>query len=516
MKAVIYCRVSTKDQADEGFSLARQEEENKLFAAKQGYEVVKVFVERGESAKTQNRTEFQKMIKYCAENRKNIDALIIWKLDRLTRNMDDQVEIHRTLAKFNIKILTTTETNEESAAGKFLRNILGSAAQYENDIKSERTIAGMKQAILEGKWAWRPPLGYKKDHINNNIMPDSKKGPLVKKAFELYATGLYEQVQIIEILRQDGLELNANHLCRMLKNDIYRGYIVKYEWHPEPIKGNFEPIVDEETFFKVQAILTGRKPLITAYKRNNPDFPLRMFIICPNCNQPLTASWSKGRSEKYPYYHCKTKACNAKLRVKKEVLEGKFVKHLKKIKPDKGLTELFMTIVGDVLKTSRAEQKRLTDKLNNSILQLNVRKDKLLDIYIDGKVSEEDYRLKSGLIEAKIKALKIDLNTNEIPDNDMQDCISYCTHWLNNIDELWLNNNLDTKQRIQKLIFPQGLTYDFDKFRTAELSIIFNILGILKTPDNKMVPPREFESHRFNKLQQMRKRKSLLYLDFND
>ena len=495
MRTVIYTRVSTNEQANNGFSLARQEVDCKDFAQKQGLDVVKVFVERGESAKTQNRTKLKELMQYCTQNKKTIDCLIIWKIDRLTRNMEDYYAIKTFFTNLNIKILSATETNEDNWMGKCMRNMLGVMAQAENDQKSERVVAGMKQAFSEGKWLWRPPLGYTKDFANNGIMPDPKTAPLVQKAFELFSTGSYEQVQIISILEKDGLNINANHLCRMLKNQLYCGFMVKKEWSIEPIKGSFEPVVSEKTFYKVQDLLQGRKPQITPYKRNNPLFPLRQFITCPNCNQPLTGSNSKGRkNERYSYYHCYNKDCSVNFRIPKDKLESKFESYLKRIKPNKDILELFKAVISDVYTTNTQEVAKHIKTLNKRIVELQSNKDRLIDLYIEGKIKENDYNFKSEQYAIAEQSLKAEMITSDLPQNDFANCLEYACKWIEKVDKLWLESDLDTKQRLQKIIFPKGLTYDLEKFRTAEKSSLFTIIGALSAPTIKMVLPGEFES----------------------
>ena len=343
--AIIYTRVSTKNQAEEGYSLAGQEKDCKFFAEMNNYSVLKVFVEKGESAKTQDRTELQNLMKFCIANKKNIDAIIIWKIDRLTRDVKDFYNLQDFFAKLNIKVLFARENNGDSAGDKLTRNLMGVLAQYENDQKSERVTAGMKQAFLTGHWLWRAPIGYIMK--NGNIEPDPKTAHHVKKIFKLFSTGMYEQTQLIKIIEADGIKINTNRMCRLLRNPLYMGHMHKNTWAEEPIRGIFEPLISEVEFKKVQDILNGKKPVITAYKRNNPEFPLRQFITCPNCNQPLTGS-KKGRKERYAYYHCHHKDCCINFRIRKEKLEKIFVDYLKFIKPERNLLNLFEATVKDV------------------------------------------------------------------------------------------------------------------------------------------------------------------------
>ncbi|MCX5668426.1 MAG: recombinase family protein, partial [Candidatus Omnitrophica bacterium] len=118
MKVIIYARVSTKEQAEQGYSLEAQEIECRRFATANGYEVDACFVERGESAKTQNRTELQKLIKYAIQNKKKLTALIIWKYDRLARNLSDQIELVKCFSAVGMRVLSATENNEDNSTGR--------------------------------------------------------------------------------------------------------------------------------------------------------------------------------------------------------------------------------------------------------------------------------------------------------------------------------------------------------------------------------------------------------------
>lgn len=182
--AIIYTRVSTKEQAEGGYSLPSQEKACRKFAKDNGYNVVDVFEERGESAKTVNRTEFQKMIKYALANKKVIDAIIVVRFDRFSRDLEDQISLMKNFKKHNIEILSTSENNEDSPTGNLMRNIIGSFSQYENDVKSVRVKEGMKEAYLQGKWLWRAPIGYLYQY--EKLVKNPKTAPVIKEIFELF------------------------------------------------------------------------------------------------------------------------------------------------------------------------------------------------------------------------------------------------------------------------------------------------------------------------------------------
>lgn len=487
--AIIYTRVSTKNQAEEGYSLAGQEKDCKVFAEMNGYNVSKVFVEKGESAKTQDRTELQNLMKFCVANKKDIDAIIIWKIDRLTRDIKDFYSLQEFFTKLNIKVLFAQENNGDSATDKLTRNLMGVLAQFENDQKAERVTAGMKQAFLTGHWMWRAPIGYIMN--NGNIEPDPKTAPHVQKIFKLFATGMYQQVQIIKIMADDGLKLNSNMLCRMLKNPLYNGYMYKKEWSEEPIRGIFEPLISEAEFQKVQDIINGRKPIISAYKRNNPEYPLRQFITCPNCNKPLTGSKSKGRGKRYSYYHCyNCKKCY----IRKDELENAFVDYLNFIKPERDLLNLFEATVKDVYNEKLSQRLNSQKRIQDKLIELKNKKSKLIDFRLDGTISEEDYKFKTEQLAEEMQEYEFRLREIEEVHDDLTKCLKYVCKAIGNIDTIWLNGDLDLKQRLQRLIFPKGLMYHSNNFRTAEISSLFKIIGTLSVPSYNMVPPSEFES----------------------
>ncbi len=493
MNAIIYTRVSTEEQARNGFSLSKQEFECKNFAKREGYNILKIFKEEGASAKSTNRPQLQNLIKYCIENKKNVDCIIVWRFDRFTRKLEDQIELFSRLQKYGITVISATENNEQNATGNLMRNIIGSFAQYENDVKSERVKAGMQQAFLEGNWLWKAPIGYKM--IDRKLYPDEEKSPIIKKLFEDFATGMYRQTDLLKYLKENGIKISANSLCELLRKPIYCGYLVNKKYSDKPVKAKFEPIIDEQTFYAVQAVLKGNKSQAVPHLRQNPIFPLKQFVTCPYCNQPLTGDTPHGRKgQKYYYYRCYNKDCIARFNIPKEKLENKFVEYLSKIKPERSLLKLFKAIMKDVYDKSTQEARKSYETLNRQLETVSNNKSKLLDLLIAEKISSDDYKMKSEQYEDIEADLKSKIAINNIPKNDFNECLEYACNILDNLDTFWLNSKIDIKERLQKIIFPKGLKYESGVFRNSGISSLFNIIGTLSVPSINMVPPSEFES----------------------
>ena len=494
MKVIIYCRVSTKEQADKGYSLGAQEVACRKYALNNGYEVDKVFVERGESAKTQNRTQLQKLIKYSVGNKKELFALIVWKYDRFARNLSDQMELCKNFASLGIRVLSATENNEDNSVGKLMRNIIGSFAQYENDVRSERTKQGMLGAIKQGRWCWRAPVGYKRiqeAHGKSLLNPDEKSHFIVK-VFELAETGLYKQSDIVQILRKQGFtQLSKSLVNRVLRNYLYAG-LIKVDWLPEPVEAIHKPLVSKETFFKVQMMLDGKRPSIVTKVKNHPDFPLRNYIRCSKCSSKLTGGWSTGRKGvKYPYYRCTTKGCS--LNVKKSLLEGSFYDFLKGYQPDVKVLRLFEQIIIDVWQTKHEERQLGLSRLTDELIKLEEKQKRIEDLIIDRVFDEETYKQKNQEIRNEIMVKKIELNEGKIETDDVKACVEYCKYVLGNLADLWANGDLTLKQRFQSFIFPDKIYFNGKIFRTTKTATIFGQLRSESLPEYCLASPRGFE-----------------------
>lgn len=287
---------------------------------------------------------------------------------------------------------------------------------------------------------------------------------------------MYSQADLIEELRKFGMKkCDKNKIFRMLRHKAYIG-LIENKYFDEPIRGIFEPLVDEETFYRVQAILEGRKPVITSYKIDNEEFPLRRYVRCPNCNHPLTASYSKGRSKKYAYYHCHQPDCNIHYRIRKEKLEEDYAKHLEVIKPKVEILKLFRAILQDVYKKSIKEKTELKRKLEKDLQTLIENKKKLILKYNDDKLDEADYKLLKEDIDSSVTAIKSDLAGLDIPEHNIEQYLDSCCFMLSNLKELWQHNRLNFRQRLQKLIYPEGVQYVSGEFRTNKKSVIFCLL----------------------------------------
>ena len=185
-------------------------------------------------------------------------------------------------------------------------------------------------------------------------MPDPDRAPIVRRLFKQYASGAYTKQDILRKATQWGLTnrrgqpLTSQAIGMLLRNRLYIGIIDVPDFDVRDRRGDFEPLVSEEIFYKAQAVLSGRVPMVAPLLKRRPDFPLRGFVRCAACDRGLTGSWSKGRTHYYAYYHCRP-ACRG-LNVTKEKLEGAFVDELARLQPSAGYMRLLKDTVVKVWK----------------------------------------------------------------------------------------------------------------------------------------------------------------------
>ena len=481
-RAVIYCRVSTKDQV-ENFSLATQQKACVEFCARNNFAVEKIFIEEGESAKTANRTEFQKMLEYCRAHKGRVHWVVVYSVSRFARSVHDHAHVRSHLANLGIVLRSVTEPFDETPSGRCMENMLSVFSQFDNDLRSDRTVAGMKTAMALGKWTFKAPLGY----LNGDRKPgspslilDPNRAPLVRKSFEMFATGLHTKQKVRETMNAAGLRtvsgksVSQQTFDQMLRKPVYAGWLVVEGWG-ERKRGDFEPLVNQELFDRVQSLLRGKGVSVAPRLRSHPDFPLRHFVKCGCCGNPLTASWSKGRSKRYPNYRCQNRQCKG-VSVRKEELENRFVEFLERMKPKPAYLKLFNTVVLDVWRHKQERNVSLSVTLKQQIENLLQRKDRLIDLLADKAIGREDYQRRLHKLDEEILLAEMQERQTTLEGYDVEGVLAFAENIILNAARLWTEFSSEQKQRLQKVLFPQGVTFSDGIYRTTETCLFFKLL----------------------------------------
>jgi site-specific DNA recombinase len=315
MNAVIYCRVSSKEQV-EGTSLESQESACREYARKHNLHVLRVFVEEGESAKAADRTHLLELLTYCKNKSRKVGALLVWKLDRFARNVEDHYRIKATLAQSGVRVVSVTEPIQADANGKLMETILAGFAQFDNDIRSLRSIQGMQQRIREGLWPWKPPLGYLPPKTGKKTTPDTPDPQCfesIQSAWKLLASGTSTKADVLRLLHRWGIRAYRGRLPKpqlldhMFSNPYYAG-ILRDPWTGKEYRGRHEPMISDIEFARVQTAIAGRSTS-RPHHRVVLDFPLRGCVRCPSCESYMTGYFAQGKRLRYAYYKCFRREC---------------------------------------------------------------------------------------------------------------------------------------------------------------------------------------------------------------
>ena len=491
--AVIYVRVSTKEQT-ENLSLPTQLRACEEYCKREGYDVLERFKEEGESAKTTDRTELQKLLKYCRTHKGKVHFVVVYNLTRFAREKYDHFALRAHLKSLGISLRSATEPIDDTSTGKLMEGVLAAFAQFDNDVRSDRTRAGMRAALQLGRWTFPAPLGYLNapKWSGKSLVPDPERAPLVKAMFEDYASGRFTKQEVLARITERGLRtrrglvLSPQSFGQMLRNTIYIGEIESPECGVST-RGDFEPLVSEQTFYRAQAVAEGRAQVSGPRERNHPDFPLRGFVRCEACGRPLTGSWSKGRNGYYAYYHCQ-RQCRA-VNVSKTKLEGLFADELAVLQPTSGYMRLVKDRVLYVWQQLTSEVKDRAAETERRAKAIQQKLDRLDEAYLFAQTIDlKSYERQRDKLREELTLAQIDRHAESIEELDVQGILAFAERVLPRAADLWVQASLNQKQRLQQLFLPEGIAFDGNRFnRTAATAPFFKYLAPSEGADEKMV-----------------------------
>ncbi len=417
-KTVIYCRVSSREQEETGYSLDAQEKLLREYADKKGLQVVKVFRISESASGRQIRVVFNEMFQYLVKNK--ISCILCEKIDRLTRNLKDGAVvsdwIYQNLAnevhfvKENFIVNKNTRAHEN-----LVWDMKVAIARFYTNNLSEEVKKGQKEKLSQGWLPTRPPVGYKtvgeKGHKIHII--DQETAPYIKKAFDLYGSGNYSMRAVIETLHKQGFRARSGKkvvksvMESILNNPFYYGAM---EWNGELIPtASHEPIITKELFNKVRDIRNGKK----TPQFNRHEFQFRKMFVCGECQGTITAEIQKG----IVYYHCNHyKNCSQKRYTPERKIEEKLFdvfRFFESITPEEA-DEIKAKIKAN--HTQEIEYKETTiNRFNERYSSLQRRLDNLYNDRLDEKITPAFWEIKNkeiveeqAVIQEELKKLKTD------------------------------------------------------------------------------------------------------------
>lgn len=488
-RAIIYLRVSTEEQVD-NFSLGTQERICTQEAERKGLEVVKIFREEGRSAKTiTGRPILIELLEFCRKNKKNIDALIVYRLDRVSRQLQDYLAIRKKLSECGIMIISASEPTGNSPTEKFIESMLASFAQMDNDVRSERTKNGLRARFLAGLTSGTPPLGYKNE--NGYAVKDPKTWDKVKEYWELMATGAKTLKEMATLMNEDGIRqrfagkehiIRPQALSRMFRNKFYIG-ILSSDKYPEEVRGQHMPMVSEALFYRVQAAIDGRNTNIniplTRRNKDNKEFPLRRILICGTCGNPVTGGWSKGKRTRYAYYRCQKRCKVSSISADKahEVL----INYLSSITPTKEGLDAFIALLRRTYYQRVAQLQKRRDEADKELKRLSELRQALIQKNLSGVYSDEIFKEQNKLIEDQIAAVAVAKDDALLAKYNLEAIVTFMKDKFANLGRTYQLSSLSQLRVLLCSIFPFGLQWGYPDYYNTQISPIYQSIRMFDT-----------------------------------
>lgn len=488
-RAIIYLRVSTEEQVD-NFSLDTQEDLCRKEAEKRGYEIIEVFREEGRSAKTiLGRPVLINLLEYCRKNKNKIQAMFVYRIDRISRQTADYLAIRKKLSENGVTIISSTEPTGDSPTEKLVETILAGFAQLDNDIRSERARNGLRARFLSGRIVTgMVPLGYTVQA--GYAVKDPAIWDKMVEAWNLVATGTKSMEEMANIMTDWGLKHKRGKreysLIRQRVNEIFRNKfymgVLTSGVYKEEVKGQHVPMITEEIFYKVQAILDGRNPnklALATRKHLNPDFPLRRVIKCGKCGMGLTGGWSQGRHAKYGYYRCGGHCTTASIKV--EDLDNALIKVLKETTPKKECLNLFIEFMYKNYHERLLRLNKIRGEAENEIIRLKALRKTLVDKNLSGIYSDEIFKEQSKEIENQITKAQIAKEDALFDKYNIDKLTSFIKTLLADLGETYKRSSLGQIKVLIGSIYPTGVAWSYNGTLNHQISPLYQaILGFDK------------------------------------
>jgi site-specific DNA recombinase len=397
MLTIGYCRVSTEEQAAEGFSIEGQAVKLRCYAELRGLGAVTIVDDPGKSGKNLERPGLQRVL--AAIEQGHVSEVMVWRLDRLSRNLGDLILLAELCIQRGVGLHSVTESLDLSTAtGRMYFNIIGTFAQFYREQLGENVRMGMQQAVREGKWVNRPKTGY--SNVNGELIP-SDDAPLVRQIFRLRAQGLSHR----EISERTGIKHGT--VTVILPSRVYLGEVLlNGEWFP----GRHEPIITEAEY---DAAHRG----FSRGKRRGRDL-LSGHVRCGVCSRAMSITQNGQGNRQYKCAH-RGSGCPVPRRSNKGLLRAALL-GLELVSSDEALQEAIRQQLDGARRMGRQDRRRAHRGLADALAGLTERRRKLLELHYAERISSELFGVEEAELTRQIEALRNEaqLDENAAAEND--------------------------------------------------------------------------------------------------
>ncbi len=461
----LYTRKSTDVEDKQVLSIDAQINELREFAVREGLNVVEELIEK-QSAKIPGRPIFNDMLERIEAG--EADGILAWHPDRLARNSVDGGRIIFLLDTGMIKTLKfPTVRFESDPQGKFMLNIMFGQSKYYVDSLSENTKRGLREKVRRGEYPGPAPIGYINDYRTKRVFVDRERAPIVKDAFERYATGneTYETLRVFfgkhNIHSRTGKLLGNTTISHLLTNPMFYGH---FRYRGEVYEGKHEPIITKQLFDDVQAVINERWRYSPKEKKESTPKAFLGLLRCAEYNCAITGEIQKGHT----YYRCtkrnKSRQCFQPY-VREEVLDAEISSLLKPYSLRADWADEMLKRVNEEKKQSAQTAKLMAGQKRGEIEKINLRLQKLLDAFLDGVIERNDYTAEKAKLMSQKKSLE---EQSSALFRGRADWLEPFQNWIltaKNAGEIAVKGSPQEKKVLAQQVFGSNLVLDCKKAR---------------------------------------------------
>ena len=489
-ECVVYTRVSGSKQLD-GLSLEVQLKGAKEYIEKHDLNAREFFGGTFESASTDERKEFKRMIEYLKKTKYKISKILVYSLERFSRN-ENVLWLSSQLRKQGIEIVSVTQPiDTNNPSGIMQQKMLFIFGEFDNQLRRQKSMAGIKEHLLQGIWVTGPPIGY--DTIKHNRerkIVANDLGMVIKKMFYWKAKERMPNVEIQTRLKNMGYNWCLRKIGDIFSNPFYCGKMVHKALEGEVVNGNHEKIVSEAIFLEANNIIAEKK-LGLQTKKERPEIALKRFMRCASCKQPMRGyianEWN------VPYYKCNTPGCKNNRNANK--VNGKFSEMLSSytINPD------YLPLIKEQLyltfQEHNASLQENEEAINRKIREVKEKLERLEERFILEELNGELYNKYKSKFEKEMEEIEVQKANNKIEMSKLEDYIAVSLDFTNNLREMWSLGDYTQRQELQNALFSGGILYDRQKDEclstgdnefVSEIARISGSFGEFPTANNKI------------------------------
>ncbi|WP_181917177.1 recombinase family protein [Virgibacillus dokdonensis] len=472
MRVAIYVRVSTEEQAKEGYSIEGQKQHLKHYCIDNGWEVVGIYADEGLSAKDMNRPQLQALLKQIEQG--DIDHVLVYKLDRITRSVPDLYKIKETMDKHNCSIKSATESIDTSTPmGRLVITMSAGMAQWERETIGERISFGLKEKVRQGYWSLNtPPYGYDYDKETKSLIANEQEVNTLRMIHKLYRK--WGMAKIARYLNSNNIptktmaKWHATSIRQILTGVSQIG---KIYWRGEIYEGKHKAIISKEEFEHTQRLIKRRSN--EQPRSVSSQYIFSTKLICPHCGRYLNGYYTTTSGKTYYNYRCKGKQegiCTKGKSVSQINAEKAFIEYLGDYSNRDKITDVANKAENEL---SRNELKNDVESLTKQLKKLENKKKKWQYAWAEDIMPYEDF--KKRMEEANKEEKEIKEQLKEYKDNE-EETEKLSMHELSevlfDIKENWYSlNNEEKKMLVSDVI--DKIHYDYNGSRIVIKSVIF-------------------------------------------